>query len=345
MSPYAVAETASAINLNHPGKYLSWSFIDISVANLIVIGVMVVIFGARAAGAVPVAARRAACAPGIGHARREHRHCRTGRARLRLTIPTPTCGPTGSGAARCGCCRLASCYPTGSPLTSLRGSTPSASPLLATLGLAIISGFALALGGPDWYHYNSVGHFFNSIHLWSVELFMAFMVIHLWGKFWMAAWRGRRAMTWITGVIAFMASVVECFTGYLSQSNFDSQWIATNGKDAFNAVGVGAFFNVMNFGQMLMWHIVLIPIVLVAIVGAHVLMVRIRGVVHPLPAQSQAAAQPRRPQGGRRRRRGALARRDPPLRHPEGGHGRGHDRDLPGAAHGRACCPRPTCRR
>ena len=68
---------------------------------------------------------------------------------------------------------------------------------------------------------------------------MAFMVIHLWGKFWMAAWRGRRAMTWITGVIAFMASVVECFTGYLSQSNFDSQWIATNGKDAFNAVGVG----------------------------------------------------------------------------------------------------------
>src|SRR5260370_30675481 len=101
----------------------------------------------------------------------------------------------------------------------------------------------------------------------------------------MAAWRGRRALTWITGVVAFMVSVIECFTGYLSQSNFDSQWIATNGKDAFNAVGAGAFFNVMNVGQMLMWHIVLIPIILVAIVGAHVLMVRVRGVSHPLPAQ------------------------------------------------------------
>ena len=157
---------------------------------------------------------------------------------------------------------------------------------LATLALAIISGFALALGGPDWYHYNPAGHFFNSVHLWSVELFMAFMVIHLWGKFWMAAWRGRRAMTWITGVVAFGASVVECFTGYLSQSNFDSQWIATNGKDAFNATGIGAFFNVLNFGQMLMWHIVLIPVVLVAIVGAHVLMVRVRGVAHPLPART-----------------------------------------------------------
>jgi len=119
------------------------------------------------------------------------------------------------------------------------------------------------------------------MHLWSVELFMAFMVIHLWGKFWMAAWRGRRALTWITGVVAFGASIVECFTGYLSQQNFDSQWIATNGKDAFNATGVGAFFNVMNFGQMLLWHVVLVPIILIALVGAHVLLVRVRGVSHP----------------------------------------------------------------
>ena len=59
--------------------------------------------------------------------------------------------------------------------------------------MAVVSGFALALGGPDWWHYNAVGHFFNSLHLWSVELFMALLVIHLWGKFWMAAWRGKRA--------------------------------------------------------------------------------------------------------------------------------------------------------
>jgi hypothetical protein len=118
---------------------------------------------------------------------------------------------------------------------------------------------------------------------------MAFMVIHLWGKFWMAAWRGKRARTWVTGVLAFVASVVEAFTGYLSQQNFDSQWIATNGKDAFNAAGVGAFFNLMNFGQMLLWHVVLVPIVLVAIVGGHVLLVRVRGVAHPLPVGGQPA--------------------------------------------------------
>jgi hypothetical protein len=114
---------------------------------------------------------------------------------------------------------------------------------------------------------------------------MAFMVIHLWGKFWMAAWRGKRQLTWITGIVAFLASIIECFTGYVSQQNFDSQWIATNGKDAINSTGLGTFFNLMNTGQMLLWHVVLIPIVLFAIVGGHVLLVRVRGVSHPLPTK------------------------------------------------------------
>src|SRR5215471_12270571 len=35
-----------AFDLNGPGTYLHWSFIDISLANLIVIAVMIVLFGA-----------------------------------------------------------------------------------------------------------------------------------------------------------------------------------------------------------------------------------------------------------------------------------------------------------
>jgi hypothetical protein len=286
MSPYALADAASAVNLNHPGTYLSGWIFNISVANLVVIGVMVVIFGL--ALLVPFPHRNAGrlADPGTG-----------------TLAGAPDSGMTDLGAQAAPDDPDADMWTARVRRLALRllppgKLLPDRQPAyvaswiyvfgvatLAALGLAIVSGFALALGGPDWWHYNAVGHFFNSVHLWSVELFMAFMVIHLWGKFWMAAWRGRRALTWITGVVAFLASVVECFTGYLSQSNLDSQWIATNGKDAFNAVGVGAFFNVMNFGQMLMWHIVLIPIVLVAIVGAHVLLVRIRGVSHPLPAK------------------------------------------------------------
>ena len=154
---------------------------------------------------------------------------------------------------------------------------------IAALVVVIASGTVLAIEGPQWYHGSNLGHFVNSLHLWSVELFLAFMVVHLWGKFFMAAWRGKRAATWITGAVAFVTSVGTAFTGYLVQSNFDSQWIATQAKDGLNSVGIGAYFNVLNYGQMLLFHALLLPVLIVALTAWHVLLVRRRGVVPPLP--------------------------------------------------------------
>ena len=152
---------------------------------------------------------------------------------------------------------------------------------LAALAVVIATGMVLAIMGPTWWHVSPVGHFVNSLHLWSVESFFAFMVVHLWGSFFMAAWRGKRRLTWVFGAFAFLASVGTAFTGYLSQQNFDSQWIGTQAKDGINSTGAGAVFNVLNFGQMLMWHIVLLPLAVGVIVGVHVLLVRRRGVVPP----------------------------------------------------------------
>ena len=109
---------------------------------------------------------------------------------------------------------------------------------LAALLYVIASGLILALKGVAWWHTSSVGHFVNSTHLWSVELFFFCMVVHLWGKFFMAAWRGNRGLTWVTGAVAFLGSIGTAFTGYLSQTNFDSQWTAGQAKDGLNAVGV-----------------------------------------------------------------------------------------------------------
>jgi ubiquinol-cytochrome c reductase cytochrome b subunit len=152
---------------------------------------------------------------------------------------------------------------------------------LASLIVTVASGSILALKGPAWWHFTGVGHFFNSIHLWSVELFFFVMVIHLWGKYWMAAWRGGRGAVWISGAITFLVAIPAAFTGYLSQQNFDSQWISTQAKDAINSIGAGAFFNVTNFGQMYSWHVLLLPVAVVLLVAGHVLLVRRHGVVPP----------------------------------------------------------------
>jgi hypothetical protein len=301
---------ASAINMNSPSTLLHWSIFQVTVANLVLIAVMVVIFGAALLVPFPQG-RRDPLAAATGGAADDA--ARDGTAAASDLADDGTDGMWTARLRR----RALRMLPPGKLL-------PDSQPAyvaswiyvfgvgsLAALAVAIVSGLGLALGGPDWWHYNPLGHFFNSLHVWSVELFMALLVIHLWGKFWMAAWRGRRTLTWITGVVAFLLSIVECFTGYVSQQNFDSQWISTSGKDAFNAVGVGAFFNVMNFGQMLMWHIVLLPIVLIAIVGAHVLLVRMRGVAHPIDAHNAEAGGT-----GRLRRRAIAAADAAPWRGP-----------------------------
>jgi hypothetical protein len=230
---FADSLISTVVNLNAPGRYLHWSIFIVSEANLVLIVVMVVIFGA------------ALLIPFPGHTRR---------GAGRQTGPqdpadderdaAATDGPP--AAADLGDDADAAMWTSRVRRAVLRRLPPGkllpdrqpayvASWIyvfgvasMATLGLVILSGIVIAIGGPDWWHTNPVGHFCNSLHLWSVEAFMAFLVIHLWGKFWMAAWRGKRSLTWVTGVVAFVASVVECFTGYLSQQNFDSQWIATS---------------------------------------------------------------------------------------------------------------------
>ncbi len=161
---------------------------------------------------------------------------------------------------------------------------------LVSLVLIIASGSILSLKGPGWWHFTNVGHFFNSIHLWSVELFFFFMVIHLWGKYWMAAWRGGRARVWMTGVVAFVVAIPCALTGYASQQNFDAQWISTQAKDAINASGLGAFWNLLNFGQMYSYHVLLLPLAVVAIVAAHILLVRKHGIVPPFQLADRIGA-------------------------------------------------------
>ena len=161
---------------------------------------------------------------------------------------------------------------------------------IAGLMWVVGSGVVLALFGPQWWHQSGVGRFVNSLHLWSVQVFFIFMVLHLWGQYFMASWRDGRARTWMVGVVIFAFSIVAAFTGFISQQNFDGQWIAVNAKDATNAAGIGSFFNVLNFGQMYGLHIVLLPALVASLVIAHVILVRMRGVVRPI--EPKAASKP-----------------------------------------------------
>ena len=167
------------------GRYLHWGVIQISVTNLAIIGLMVVVFVLALLLPFPGGRDR----PDRGSLGRDRRRTRGGPA---LGATRPTTGPPGCATA----CRTV--VPPGQALPD-RQPAYVASWIyvfgvltLAALVVVLASGVRARRrrrrrgGTPP-----ALGHFVNSLHLWSVELFFAFMVIHLWGKFWMAAWRGQ----------------------------------------------------------------------------------------------------------------------------------------------------------
>lgn len=154
--------------------------------------------------------------------------------------------------------------------------------VLSALGLLVLTGVVMSLFGPDWYHVSNVGHFFNSLHFWSVQIFFFAIVLHLFTKFSIAGWRDGRWKTWVVGLLILGVAILTGLTGFLSQTNWDSQWISVQAKDAMNALGVGAFFNTMNTGQVLTLHVIVLPLVVVALVGLHLFFIRSDGSVKPI---------------------------------------------------------------
>jgi len=117
-------------NLNGPGRYLHWSIFTVSVANLVLIAVMVVIFGAALILPFPGHSRDNPSPGGVASDEAVRLPPPTWDPSMPVTTPMLPCGRRGSGAGPCVTCRPASCSPTASPPTSPPGSTSSAWPPL-----------------------------------------------------------------------------------------------------------------------------------------------------------------------------------------------------------------------
>jgi ubiquinol-cytochrome c reductase cytochrome b subunit len=159
---------------------------------------------------------------------------------------------------------------------------------LCSLVMIILSGIVMAAFGPQWYHVRAAGKFFNSIHFWAVQLFFAFMMLHMATKYFLGAFRDGRWKTWMIGALTFGAAIFSGFTGYLSASNWSSQWHAVEAKDAMNAMGIGGFFVTTNYSQMLTLHVVVLPFFVIVLVSVHLLFIRHEGPVKPYPARGEA---------------------------------------------------------
>jgi ubiquinol-cytochrome c reductase cytochrome b subunit len=155
---------------------------------------------------------------------------------------------------------------------------------IAAFVTLVVSGLVLSVKGPLWWHGSAVGRFFNDVHFWGVQLFFFAVFIHIFTVFFAAAWRNGRGVTWLAGAVLFFVSITTGLSGYVSVTSWESQWIALSAKDLINSIGIGGVVNVLDSGQMLTLHVVVLPLAMAALIVWHVLLVRRHGVVEPFGA-------------------------------------------------------------
>lgn len=160
---------------------------------------------------------------------------------------------------------------------------------LAALVLLFFTGIWMSVFGPVWRHSSHLGAFVNAMHFWSVEMFYLSAILHILFKVFTAAWRDGRWRTWLVGWLIFAASIFSGISGTLLQQNWDSQWNAQQGKDAFAALGLG-WLNWDNYASVLTLHVVIFALIVLLLAGAHLFLIRREGPVHPIVDEGRRGA-------------------------------------------------------
>ncbi|MCX5821441.1 MAG: cytochrome bc complex cytochrome b subunit [Deltaproteobacteria bacterium] len=144
----------------------------------------------------------------------------------------------------------------------------------------------------------NMGWFFRSLHHWGAQLAIVFLFIHLFGTLLLKAYRKPRELVWVTGFILLGISIFFGLSGYLllwDERAFAAVRVATGGAGAFPVVGgfIKAFLrgSIDVTGDTLLrfyaFHVAILPIITLALIGLHLLMVQYHGMSVPLSLKEE----------------------------------------------------------
>lgn len=147
--------------------------------------------------------------------------------------------------------------------------------------ILILTGVVMVFFGPDWWLVDPVGKYFRSVHLWATQAFVLFVILHLLVVFFSSGFRKPRRLTWVFGALMFFFVLAEAEFGYVLRGDFSSQWRSLQGADLYNGSGIGRWLNNLNYQQIYGIHIVAIPLLILALLFCHYLLIRHLGIAKP----------------------------------------------------------------
>ncbi len=140
------------------------------------------------------------------------------------------------------------------------------------------------------------GRLMRDLHKLGAEMMVVVVCLHMFRTFMTGTYKKPRQFTWVTGVILLLVTLVLSFSGYLLPWDQLALWAVTIGASMVEAIQpqvVGDFVNLIvrggpqfNENGLLRWyllHVLLLPVIGIAVTGMHYYKVVLHG--HGLPPE------------------------------------------------------------
>jgi quinol---cytochrome c reductase cytochrome b subunit, bacillus type len=137
-----------------------------------------------------------------------------------------------------------------------------------------------------------LGEFVRGMHKWGSSVMVILIFLHMGRTFFFGAYKYPRELNWIIGVVLVVLTFVMSLTGYLLPFDQRSYWatiVAANingtgplvGPFLSDALRGGAEFGATTLSRFYAIHMLLIPALIAAMIGAHLYLVAKLGTTAP----------------------------------------------------------------
>ncbi len=139
----------------------------------------------------------------------------------------------------------------------------------------------------------NMGWFFRSLHHWGAQLTIASLFIHFFANLLLKAYRKPRELLWVTGFIMIAVLVFFGLSGYFliwDQRAFTAVRVATGGAGSLPLIGGpikiflrgGIDVTQETLTRFYAFHVSVLPMISLIIIGLHVLLVQVHGMSVPI---------------------------------------------------------------
>jgi quinol-cytochrome oxidoreductase complex cytochrome b subunit len=137
-----------------------------------------------------------------------------------------------------------------------------------------------------------LGALIRGVHQWGANLLVAAVVIHAFWAFFRNPYRIGREITWLLGVASLGLALAYSFSGYLLPWDQLGYWAATISIQIMRAIPVlgdflarillgGTGLSPATLSRIYFYHVSLLPVIALVLVGAHMILVILQGVSEP----------------------------------------------------------------